>query len=45
MSGEGKCVEARTHSESKIPAVYEGCGVKVPQVICIRPEAGRTIPG
>ena len=33
------------HSESEKPAVYEGHGVKVPQVTGVRPEAGRSIPG
>ena len=27
------------------PAIYEGSGVKVPQVTRVRPETGRSIPG
>ena len=35
----------RIRSESDKPAIYEGRGMKVPEVTWIRPEAGRSSRG
>ena len=42
--GEGKDVSICTRRETKLPAIYERRGVKMPEVTGVRPETGRSNP-